>query len=699
MRDLTPRVYVTPPEDQLAYRRDGQDDQQYWRDDSRDDDQSNLVQNQDDIGGYLRRIDHNNDARYQNPEIIHSQYDRSNDLPYESVQSNPYHNNPFENPSANDLHANPSLTNVNANPFEEYSKSPSPDLLHNPFKSPHGSYERLNPFGEEPAPYDRYPSGVTNHSARVSTSSFDQHQSLQLIFSDASHQDPDHSPFGGFPADAFPLYLHQHEADDYLHNPNTELDEAYEKHRFMHDLKHMDRKSFAGMCAFVLLLLGSLTIFVVYPVLTYSGLLNKDTSVQTYLQLSKYTYPLILGIRTSLVDPDTPKEALTRKSVTGEMWPLVFSDEFNAEGRTFYPGDDQFFTAPDLNYAATVDLEWYDPDAVTTSNGTVSLRMDAFKNHDLFYRSGMLQSWNKMCFSDGILEVSVQLPNYGDKTGLWPGVWTMGNLGRPGYLATTEGVWPYTYSSCDAGITANQSSPDGISFLPGQRLNSCTCSGESHPNPGTGRGAVEVDVLEAEVSENLGRASQSLQVAPYDIWYYPDYDFLAIHNNTITVMNSYTGGPFQQAISATTALNLTWYERCGWGTNFQNYGFELNNEDGYLTWFVGMDPTFTIKSEALHPDGNIGWRYLPKEPLSIIMNLGISNSWAYIDWPLIHFPVTMRIDHVRVYQKKENLGCDPPNFPTYDYIQQHLNIYENNNITSFAKGGYTVPKNKLLGCK
>jgi hypothetical protein len=26
----------------------------------------------------------------------------------------------------------------------------------------------------------------------------------------------------------------------------------------------------------------------------------------------------------------------------------------------------------------------------------------------------------------------------------WPGAWTMGNLARPGYPATTDGMWPYT---------------------------------------------------------------------------------------------------------------------------------------------------------------------------------------------------------------------------------------------------------------
>jgi beta-glucanase (GH16 family) len=37
----------------------------------------------------------------------------------------------------------------------------------------------------------------------------------------------------------------------------------------------------------------------------------------------------------------------------------------------------------------------------------------------------------------------------------------MGNLGRPGYGATTEGTWPYTYDSCDIGTLANQTNVAG----------------------------------------------------------------------------------------------------------------------------------------------------------------------------------------------------------------------------------------------
>lgn len=107
----------------------------------------------------------------------------------------------------------------------------------------------------------------------------------------------------------------------------------------------------------------------------------------------------------------------------------------------------------------------------------------------------------------------------------------MGNLGRPGYAASTEGMWPYSYEDvCDAGITANQSSTDGISYLPGMRLPACTCSKEDHPTPGKSRSAPEVDVIEASVATLnaekgvvVGDVSQSAQIAPFDVFYTPNY--------------------------------------------------------------------------------------------------------------------------------------------------------------------------------
>lgn len=245
----------------------------------------------------------------------------------------------------------------------------------------------------------------------------------------------------------------------------------------------------------------------------------------------------------------------------------------------------------------------------------------------------MLQSWNKLCFKGGVLEVSASLAGPGGKPGLWPGIWTLGNLARPGHLATSDGVWPYSYDNCDAGITPNQSSPDGLSFLPGQRLSQCTCVDEDHPSLGVGRGAPEIDALEGSVDGTLGLGvvSQSSQVAPYDVWYTPDYDYLQIYNSSVTTMNTWCGGPFQQAISGITTLNNKWYD----GEFFQKYAFEYTpgKGTGGITWFVGDEPTFSMKGEATRQNGNVGPRDVSREPMSIILNLGLSNNWAYIDWP------------------------------------------------------------------
>lgn len=52
-----------------------------------------------------------------------------------------------------------------------------------------------------------------------------------------------------------------------------------------------------------------------------------------------------------LIDVDTPSSAFTATSFTdGSEWQLVFSDEFNTDNRTFWPGDDPYWEAVDLHY-------------------------------------------------------------------------------------------------------------------------------------------------------------------------------------------------------------------------------------------------------------------------------------------------------------------------------------------------------------
>lgn len=88
-------------------------------------------------------------------------------------------------------------------------------------------------------------------------------------------------------------------------------------------------------------------------------------------------------------------------------------------------------------------MEWYDPEQVTTEGGSLKITLDERPNHGLDYMGGMMSTWNKFCFTGGIIVTSVVLPGRSDVYGLWPAVWTMGNLGRAGYGASLDGMWPY----------------------------------------------------------------------------------------------------------------------------------------------------------------------------------------------------------------------------------------------------------------
>ncbi|KAG4430347.1 hypothetical protein IFR05_014166 [Cadophora sp. M221] len=502
----------------------------------------------------------------------------------------------------------------------------------------------------------------------------------------------------------FILFPHEVEDDDKFHLPADDDDTT-----FRPKLKdYFDKRNTCSTCGAIILVLGIIVAFVLVPILTFQTKLLRtgqpdvvDPNGPAWAHINTNKYRLLRNVRRGLIDPDTPDSAKTRKSTFDDSnLQLVFSDEFNQDGRTFYEGDDAFWYAPDFWYGATQDLEWYSPDAVTTANGTLQLKLDRFPNNGLDFRSGMLHSWNQLCFKGGILEISVSIAGPAGVAGLWPGAWTMGNLGRPGYLATTDGVWPYTYNSCDAGITPNQSSPDGISYLPGQRLSSCTCTGEDHPSPGTGRGAPEIDIIEGslDLGSKIGVVTQSFQVAPFDVWYRPNANFMALPDPTISQMNTYCGGPFQQAISAVTTLNNSWYD----GNAFQKYAYEYvpGTDKGKIAWFVGDDPSFVMDGRAIGPNGNIKARAVSEEPMSIVLNLGMSYSWSEIWMDKLKFPTVMHIDYVRLYQKRgqESVTCDPSGYPTTEYIAKHPKAYRNKNATLWDQTGYKWPSNKLRGC-
>jgi len=257
-----------------------------------------------------------------------------------------------------------------------------------------------------------------------------------------------------------PLLMGTPEADDFLHNPDPRRDRKNDNRGYI-----LTPRGAGNLGCLAILCLGCLMLFAGYPL--YSHFKTKKQSNQGGFSTGGINatgqIPDFTG-NFGLVDKTTPQEMLRKPSyIDGSEMVLVFSDEFSQDGRSFYPGDDPFWEAVDLQYWGTDDLEWYDPMQATTKNGYLQLTIDevtdVINNHNLSYKSGMIQSWNKFCFTGGLIEASIRLPGSNTVSGLWPAVWTMGNLGRAGYGASTDGLWPYSYDSCDVGTLPNQTFP------------------------------------------------------------------------------------------------------------------------------------------------------------------------------------------------------------------------------------------------
>ncbi|WFC97770.1 hypothetical protein MYAM1_000489 [Malassezia yamatoensis] len=588
--------------------------------------------------------------------------------------------------------------------------------------------------------------------------------------SDSSHQAP--------PQDPYPWMTMSDvkEADDDLHDPTKKT-----------RTHGAPQRALLNVGTLILLTLALLMLFAGYPILHhYTEGQQQDSRIARLYNLQGNKMPQnssnLLTNRLNatrpagfnqdfamFVDPATPANAYTLNSTYsrnkqadgfGKTFRLVFSDEFNQDGRTFYPGEDPFWEAVDLHYWATNNYEWYDPAAVYTKDGSLRIRLEQHQEHNLNFRGGMLQSWNKFCFRGGILIASVQLPGFSNVPGLWPAFWLMGNLGRAGYGSTLQGTWPYSYDTCDVGTVMNQTlynddHPNGfpadtlnggatmfnqkhntraLSFLPGQKLSACTCQGEDHPGPWLkdenryrGRAAPEIDVFEAQPTTNGGmQVSQSCQMAPYN-WMY-DIDTGATQNtysfyDNPDGINIYTGEITQQSLSGVNkasqyAVQLTAKNQIPQGqpngdSNFATYSVELKpGSDGYAAWTSAGKPAWELYPEALRADERvkISARQFPAEPMYIIFNLGVSSNFGSVDWKKLGegWPFEMAVDWVRVYQDPDayDVGCDTEDYPTKDYIDRHIEAYTNPNLTIWGytpkEGGYQSPwpKNKLYskGC-
>ena len=455
------------------------------------------------------------------------------------------------------------------------------------------------------------------------------------------------------------------ELEEPLDTPILEADDDFDGPRksVLARVCHPTFRGFVNIMTLVLILLSLIMLFLGYPILAHLRNLHHRIDVNNNLKEVEENFDRI-PIR-GLVDKDTPDSVKTRKSdQDGSTYKLVFSDEFEKPGRTFWPGDDPFWEAVDIWYGGTGNLEWYTPEGINTTKtgdgkGVLQITMEEAVERKQYFRSGMLQSWNKFCFQGGYIEAAIQFPGGAQTKGYWPGFWLMGNLGRAGYLASTEGMWPYSYDECDVGARENQTFADGkgpaaalgkrgsdshLSGLPGMRYPSCTCKNEDHPGPThkVARSAPEIDIVELQMEKqkNGSYASQSYQVAPFDDEYSWDRNKTGYQvwnrNERISFKNPYKGGLYQQSVSVLSRVDDSAFEMAKDPT-FTKVGVEYepdweNKGEGYLTFYLNGKRSWSIWPGTLAQNDKvqIGRRAYPKEPMSIILNLGISSTFQEI---------------------------------------------------------------------
>lgn len=347
--------------------------------------------------------------------------------------------------------------------------------------------------------------------------------------------------------------------------------------------------------------------------------------------------------------PTTPSAAPSAyPTATPGAYQLVFSDEFNTAGRTFHNGRDPRWTALDKNDYTNNALHYYSPkNAFTNENGELVIQTEAAdtdvigfddvkrkKTHvTKHFRSAMIQSWNKFCFTGGIVEAEVIMPGEARVGGLWPAFWLLGNLARHTYVGSSEHIWPWSETKC------TKKSQDS------QRLSGCHKVAHYGMKVGVGRGAPEMDIFEVQpgnVRAGTGAfhempvgqpfASSSYQVAPgrsvirpgNGYWPGPGQWYSGLlggKNSTLNIQfygnynhfrgdyNPAVSDYWSDALSYNTQLNESHFT----DRHIYRLEWEIPTDDryGHLNWFLDGELVLSINGKGLADTG------LGKPPLCL----------------------------------------------------------------------------------
>lgn len=443
--------------------------------------------------------------------------------------------------------------------------------------------------------------------------------------------------------------------------------------------------------------------------------------------------------------PTTPTAAPSAAPTGTEgAFELVFSDEFNSPGRSFDDGKDPRWTALDKNDYTNNAQHYYTPhNAFTNDNGELVIQTQAQDTEVVgfddvkrkktkvtkSFRSAMLQSWNKFCFTGGIIEAEVILPGKHNVGGLWPAFWMLGNLARHTYVGSSEHIWPWSDTTC------NKRSRES------QRLSACLNAAHYGMEVGVGRGAPEIDIFEVQpgnIKSGTGPfhempvgqpfASTSFQVAPGRSVYRPgngywpgpgqwyegmigglnstlNVQFYGSYNHFAGDYNPAKSDYWSDSLSYDTQLNESHFSE----RHTYRLEWEVPTEDryGHLNWFLDGELQLSINGKGLFDTGLGG--EISSEPSYILFNTAVSSEWGFPKKCPANCPCKkyncnsrnfqdtcgfsegfcdmlkgetpeMKVNWVRVYQNPndptQKVGCSTPERPTRRYIEAHEHLYK-----------------------
>lgn len=314
---------------------------------------------------------------------------------------------------------------------------------------------------------------------------------------------------------------------------------------------------------------------------------------------------------------------------------LVFSDEFNLPGRTFQDGADPRWTALEKNDYTNNALHYYTAqNVVTNKKGEMVITSEA-KDTEVVgfddvkfqpsrvtkhFRSGMVQSWNKFCFTGGIVEAEVVLPGKPDVGGLWPAFWLLGNLARHTYVGSSQHMWPWSSLVC------TQKSRDA------QLISGCDNVAHFGLEPHLGRGAPEIDIFEVQAGASKGNngvflrtpvgqpfMSASYQVAPGipfnrpggGSWPGPGQWYTGLTGGNQTAPNILFYGNYNHFLGDKDLAKDYWSDAISYnrqldesyfrGKHTYRLEWDVPNEerDGYLHWFLDGELVLAMDGKGI----------------------------------------------------------------------------------------------------